>query len=166
MPPFGANVSSRTPNPPPAGGTRELPEDIDALDAELGTLHGRSLAMSDGFGTWMRLRVVLLLPGSKPTGVLSDVEFLLLGHSRHPAFGTLNYLELTVEDVVFGTQGTLRLTFPASGWRLHAVLPTASVASAPAAPPRAPDPAPNAPQVDADESVRRKRDDILRRMFS
>lgn len=146
--------------------------------------------MSDGFGTWMRLRVVLLVPSSKPTAVLSDVEFLLLGHSRHPAFGTLNYLELTVEDVVFGTQGTLRLTFPASGWRLHAILPTAPAWTAPpgawgtprSSPPQAdaPRPPPGAPQqadapdqpptappmADAEGSARRKRDEIFRRMFS
>ena len=164
MPPFAANVGN-TPNPPPPGGTRELPGDIDALDAELGALRGLSLAMSDGSGTWMRLRVVLLVPGGcKPTAVLSDVEFLLLGHSRHPASGISNCLELTVEDVVFGTQGTLRLMFPASGWRLHAVLPATPASTAT---PSAPAPASSAPpQADADESARRKRDDIFRRMFS
>jgi hypothetical protein len=107
----------------------------------------------------MRPRVALLLPGSKPTTVLSDFEFLLLGHIRKHG-----YLELTIEDVVFGTQGALRLTFPQQGWRLHVFLPAAS---AQVPPPSAPTPAPSAPpQADADASVRQRRDDILRRMFS
>jgi hypothetical protein len=188
MPPFGAANISRSGSPgwqPPASGTRELPDDIDALDAELGTLRGQSLAMTDGFHTWMRLRVIPLTPsGQKPTVVLGDVEFLLLGHSR-----AHNYLELTVEDAAYGTQGTLRLTFPASGWRLHAVLPTAPAwavppgawgtprsappqadADAPHPPPGAPDapdqPPTAPPQADAEGAARRKRDAIFRRMFS
>ena len=147
----------------PTGLTRELPDDIDALSAELRTLRtGQLLAISDWSGTWMRPRVVLLVPlGHRPTAVLSGVEFLLLGHARGK-----DRLDLTIEGAASGTRGTLRLAFPQQGWRLHAVARQSAPAQPPpaAAPPPASAPAPA--RADAEKSARRRQDDIFRKIFS
>lgn len=140
-------------------------DDIDALDAELAALVGRTLALSDGLGpdangdlTWMIAKVIpLTRTGLKPCVSLSPVEFELLGHSRRG-----DRIDLAVEGGC-GTRGELRLQYPRSGWRLYVVTPIAppSAAPTPAAPPELAD----EPEKDAEDSARRKRDDIFRRMF-
>jgi hypothetical protein len=139
MPPPGQCPSS---SPPPAAPQRtprlrELPGGVDALDAELGALVGRRLL--------------------KAGALCTEVEFTLLGHHRALDASRV-YLELSADGGAPWLASAPRLTevrlpFPQRdwGWRLYEVL--------------ADWPAPAAP-ADADASVRRRRDDMLRRVFS
>jgi len=176
MPSFPFNPFNR-PAPPPAlapnGKTTELPDDIFALDGKLAGLHGKTLAMSSGGAAWMRPRVIPLVPnGRKPTVYLS-VECTLVSHGRHG-----NTLELVLEGEC-GTRGTLKLTFPPQGWKLHLVEANAPAPTAPNPtvkpsgdkPKEKPEPPAElangeeaAPEEE--DSVRKKRDDVFRNIFS
>jgi len=181
MPPFNW---PKPPPPPvaPNGKTTKLPADIDDLERELGGLTGRTLAMSDGHGNWMRPRVVPLVPnGRKPTVYLS-VECSLVSYGRGG-----NVMTLVLEGEC-GTRGTLTLVFPPQGWLLHLVgaqPQVAQTASAQPSPPPAkqadpaPKPKPKLPPelvvpVDSepespqssDDSARKKADDIFRSIFN
>lgn len=134
--------ASSSPPPPAPQRTpvlRELPGGVDALDVELGALVGRRL-----------LRVGALC---------TEVEFTLLGHHRALDASRV-YLELSASSVMFGTTSgggapsVVRLPFPQRdwGWRLYEVMAPSGCQAA-AAP-------------DAEGAVRRRRDDMLRRVFS
>jgi hypothetical protein len=140
--------ASSSPPPPAPQRTpvlRELPGGIDALDAELGALVGRRL-----------LKVGILC---------TEVEFTLLGHHRALDASRV-YLELSADGGVprlAFAPGAPRLTevrlpFPQRdwGWRLYEVM--SSSGGRPGSPASA--------AADAEGAVRRRRDDMLRRVFS
>ena len=172
MPSFPFNPFNRPPPPPPLapkGKTTKLPDDIFALDGRLAGLRGKTLAMSSGGTAWMRPRVIPLVPnGRKPTVYLS-VECTLVSHGRHG-----NALELVLEGEC-GTRGTLKLTFPPQGWKLHLVEAIAPAAPNPTVKPdEKPEEKPKPPAElggggapeEAEDSVRKKRDDVFRNIFS
>ena len=129
--------SSPPPSPQRTPDLRELLGGIDALDAELGALVGRRL-----------LKVGVLC---------TEVEFTLLGHHRALDASRV-YLEMDVSSAMCGSGvQMLRLPFPQRdwGWRLYEVMASSGW------------PAPVAPvAADAEGAVRRRRDDMLRRVFS
>lgn len=168
---------------PPSGFLTDLPCDSpDDLDAVLASRVGRTLALSDGYGTWMRPKVVPLIRGPKRPTTTLDVEFELVGHSRPQS----NRIDLVIEGAC-GTRGELRLMWPRSaygfppgprGWQLHIVgmIVIAPCCTGAIGPTSLPDPLglePSTPEPeepvtsnDPDESIKRKRDDLLREMFS
>ena len=138
--------------------------DINALDTALRAVSkGEMLALSDGHGpdangelTWMLPKVIpLTRTGNKPFVILS-LEFRLLGHKVDRV-----WIDVILEGDC-GTQGELRLVFPppvsanARGWQLHIVAPHQGA--------QAPPELMSEPE-DAENSVKRKRDDIFRKMF-
>jgi len=146
-------------------------DDIDVLDATLGTLRGRTMALSDGHGadsngdlTWMRPKVIPLISTSTKPYVTLDVDIRLIGHSRGRCCITL------LVEGACGGRGELRLSYPSSsmvphtakGWQLHVVTPYTAAAHANATIP--PELA-NEPEKDAEGSARQKRDDIFKKMF-
>lgn len=159
----------------PSGITKELPcYDIDALDTALLALStGDVLALSDGHGadasgdlTWMLPKVIPLTRISNKPFVTLSLEFKLLDYNKGRS-----WINIIIEGSC-GTLGEMRLNFgsaPTSnsranlkGWLLHLVTHH-QVASAPESP-QAPAELASEPE-DAENSVKRKRDDIFRKMF-
>jgi hypothetical protein len=133
------SASSSLPAPQRTPDLRELLGGVDALDAELRSLVGRRLL--------------------KVGAISSEVEFTLRGHVRALSASRV-YLELSVSSSSM-TATSVLLPFPQRdwGWRLYEVM------ASPGWPTR---PATGCPgdQADAEGAVRRRRDDMLRRVFS
>jgi len=129
----------------------ELPDDIDALDAELGALVGARLVQSDASRRCWLLQPTGGAMADRCTYVLAKAEFTLAGHARR---GDALILDIVVRAT--GSRGPLEMRSP---FRLYEVLP-GRTAPVPARTP-CPSPAP-----DAEGSAGRRRDDMLRRVFS
>lgn len=159
----------RPSSPPllPSGPATDVPcGDIGSLDSSLASLTNKTLALSDGHGpdangdlTWMLPKVIpLTRTGLKPHVTL-DLEFRLLGHITGR-----RWITILIEGDC-GTRGELRLGFQSSGgpdgWQLHVVAPAVPV------PPPAHEKPPELADEpeDAEDSAKRKRDDIFKRMF-